>query len=104
MVSLSELYDRYAGRLYAYACVLVPSREEAEDVVQECFLRLARRKGRLAAVENLEREMILESLKASHGHQGQAARMLGITLRMLGYKIRKYGIDPKVYAGKGVLT
>lgn len=57
-----------------------------------------------AAVENVEREMILEALKASHGHQGQAARMLGITLRMLGYKIRKHGIDPKIYAGKGVLA
>ncbi len=54
------------------------------------------------AVENLEREMILEALKSTHGHQGRAAKVLGITMRMLGYKIRKYGIDPKIYAGKGV--
>ena len=55
-----------------------------------------------AAVENLEREMILEALKSTHGHQGRAGRVLGLTLRMLGYKIRKYGIDPKFYASKGV--
>lgn len=54
------------------------------------------------AVENLEREMILEALKSTHGHQGQAAKHLGITLRMLGYKIQKYGIDPKIYASKGL--
>jgi len=54
------------------------------------------------AVENLEREMILEALKSTHGHQGQAARQLGITLRMLGYKIQKYAIDPKFYASKAV--
>jgi Nif-specific regulatory protein len=48
--------------------------------------------------------MILEALKASHGHQGKAARTLGVTLRMLGYKIRKYSIDPKIYAGKGLLN
>jgi Nif-specific regulatory protein len=53
-------------------------------------------------VENLEREMILEALKSTKGHQGNAAKQLGITLRMLGYKILKYGIDPKVYASKGV--
>jgi Nif-specific regulatory protein len=54
------------------------------------------------AVENLEREMILEALKSSKGHQGQAAKELGLTMRMLGYKIQKYGIDPKIYASKGL--
>ncbi len=52
------------------------------------------------AVENLEREMILEALKSAHGHQSRAAKMLGITLRVLGYKIRKYNIDPKIYSAK----
>ena len=49
--------------------------------------------------------MILEALKTTGGHQGKAARLLGITERMLGYKIRKYRITPKVYAarkGKGL--
>ncbi len=54
------------------------------------------------SVENLEREMILEALKSTHGHQGNAARQLGITLRILGYKIQKYNIDPKIYASKGI--
>jgi len=54
------------------------------------------------AVETLEREMILEALKSAHGHQGRASRLLGVTPRILGYKIRKYDIDPRVYAGRGV--
>ncbi len=54
------------------------------------------------AVENLEREMILEALKSTHGHQGRAATTLGVTLRTLGYKIKNYGIDPKIYAGKAI--
>ncbi|MFA5866224.1 MAG: sigma 54-interacting transcriptional regulator [Phycisphaerae bacterium] len=56
----------------------------------------------IGSVENLEREMILETLKSTHGHQGQAAKQLGITLRILGYKIQKYNIDPKIYASKGI--
>ena len=50
--ALSQLYDRYAGGLYAYACVLARSLAEAEDAVQECFARLAERPGRLKDVEN----------------------------------------------------
>ncbi len=56
----------------------------------------------VGAVENLEREMILEALKSTRGHQGQAAKQLGITLRILGYKIQRYAIDPKIYASKGL--
>jgi len=52
------------------------------------------------AVANTEREMILEALKTTRGHQGKAARILGVTERVLGYKIKKYGISPRVYSAK----
>ncbi len=51
-------------------------------------------------VARIEQEMILEALKTAGGHLGKAARLLGITERMLGYRINKYGIGPKVYAAK----
>jgi Nif-specific regulatory protein len=44
--------------------------------------------------------MIMEALKTTKGHQGKAAKVLGVTERMLGYKIRKYGISPKIYSAK----
>ena len=44
------------------------------------------------AVVNLEKEMIYEALKQTKGHQGLAARKLGITERQLGYKMAKYNI------------
>jgi len=50
---LAELYDRYAPQLYAYACLLARSPSEAEDIVQNCFVRMAGRLDRLAEVENL---------------------------------------------------
>ncbi len=43
-------------------------------------------------VNNLEKEIIVDSLKKTGGRQRQAARELGITERILGYKIRKYNI------------
>ena len=52
--SLALLYDRYAGRLYAYACVLAPSPTEAEDIVQDCFMRIVQHKGRLAKVADMK--------------------------------------------------
>ncbi len=52
------------------------------------------------AVSNVEREMIMEALKTTKGHQGKAAKILGVTKRILGYKIKTHGISPKVYSAK----
>ncbi len=44
------------------------------------------------SVEALERRMIQEALNRSGGHQVKAARRLGISERMLRYKLKKYGL------------
>ena len=46
-------------------------------------------------IENKERELIVDALKKTGGHQKKAAFELGITERMLGYKIRKYNVLPR---------
>lgn len=51
------------------------------------------------AVENLEREMIVEALKSNAWHQGKAAQAVGITERQMGYKLRKYGILKDSFSG-----
>ncbi|QJA05780.1 GAF domain-containing protein [Thermosulfurimonas marina] len=49
------------------------------------------------AVEKVERELIVEALKETRGNQTQAAKLLGTTLRVLNYKIKKYGLDPRSF-------
>jgi DNA-binding NtrC family response regulator len=44
------------------------------------------------AVERLERELIVGALEASGGRQSDAARRLGISERVLRYKMKKYRI------------
>jgi len=46
-------------------------------------------------IANKERELIVDALKKCGGQQRRAAQELGVTERILGYKIRKYGIAPK---------
>jgi Nif-specific regulatory protein len=46
-------------------------------------------------VANLEKELISEALRQSRGNQSQAAKMLDTSLRILGYKIKQYGLDYK---------
>jgi len=41
----------------------------------------------------LERGIIIEELKRSRGNMAEAARSLGITERMIGIRVAKYGID-----------
>ncbi|WP_022853488.1 sigma-54 interaction domain-containing protein [Thermodesulfatator atlanticus] len=49
------------------------------------------------AVKEVEVELIVEALKEARGNQSKAARILDTSLRILNYKIKKYGIDPKVF-------
>jgi DNA-binding NtrC family response regulator len=50
------------------------------------------RAGLLAAVEGLERRMIRDALVRADGVQTRAADLLGISERVLRYKLRKYGL------------
>ncbi len=51
-------------------------------------------------VEYLERELIAEALTATRGNQSQAAAYLDTSLRILGYKIKCYGLDPRQFRGR----
>jgi len=46
-----------------------------------------------ATLKEVEKAHIISALKETGGVQARAARLLGITERQIGYKIRKYGID-----------
>ncbi|MGD0883791.1 MAG: helix-turn-helix domain-containing protein [Thermodesulfovibrionales bacterium] len=50
-------------------------------------------------INEMEREEILHALKACNWVMAKAARQLGITERMIGYKIKKYGIEKKSSTG-----
>lgn len=50
-----------------------------------------------AAVENLEREMIIDALKNNRGNITLAAKMLETTVRKFSYKANKYGIGYRDY-------
>jgi len=49
------------------------------------------------AVENFEREILIDALKASGGNQTRAAAHLQSSLRIVNYKISKYAIDARKY-------
>ena len=67
---------------------LPPSLQTAEvsDTVTSLSLEMA--------VEAFERDMIQDALKSTRGNVAKAARMLDSTERIVGYKIRKFAIDP----------
>ncbi len=51
-------------------------------------------------LENLERELIVEALKNARGNKARAARALGISERLMGLRVDKYGIDPRRFRTK----
>ncbi|MFH1057709.1 MAG: sigma 54-interacting transcriptional regulator, partial [Pseudomonadota bacterium] len=48
-----------------------------------------------STLENVERELIVEALKNARGNKAKAARSLGISERLMGLRVVKYGIDPR---------
>ena len=47
------------------------------------------------ALDNLERELILDALKSAKGNMAKSARLLGISERIIGLRVRRHGIDPR---------
>lgn len=58
-----------------------------EDVLQRESLR--------AGIEDIEKSSILDALEKTGWVQAKAARMIGLSPRQIGYKIRKYGLEEK---------
>jgi Nif-specific regulatory protein len=48
-----------------------------------------------AAVEAYERDLIQDALKTTRGNRARAVKLLDTTDRILGYKVKKYGIDSR---------
>ena len=51
--ALERLYDQLADRLHHFLTVRLGSRHDADEVLQETFLRLVRQRSRLTRVESL---------------------------------------------------
>jgi Nif-specific regulatory protein len=53
------------------------------------------------AIEQYEKDLIVDALKSARGNRAKAARLLGTTERIIGYKIRKYAIEVARFRGGG---
>ncbi len=53
-----------------------------------------------ATLEAVERDLILDALKAARGNRAKAARALGISERIMGLRVDKYDIDAKRFRTK----
>jgi len=51
------------------------------------------------ATAAFERDLIADALKSTQGNRAKAARLLGTSERILGYKVTKYGIDCTRFRG-----
>jgi Nif-specific regulatory protein len=49
------------------------------------------------ALDNVERDLLLDALKLSRGNMAKAARNLGLTERIMGLRVNKHDIDPRQF-------
>ena len=75
--AFAELYDAYADRLHHYLVVRLGSRADADDVLQETFVRLARSRKRLEVPQSLEAYVFTVARNESIRFLGQRSRESG---------------------------
>lgn len=77
-------------------CVHLPPSLQAQEKTAD-----KKEHGKLSSiVQAQERAMIIEALEETGGNQTKAAQKLGITKRIIQYKISKMGINPKLFKKK----
>ncbi len=54
------------------------------------------------ALDNMERELVMDALKSTKGNMAKAARLLGISERIMGLRVQKHGIEPETFSHKKV--
>jgi two-component system, NtrC family, response regulator PilR len=54
-----------------------------------------------AALNDLERRLLVQALQATKGVRTEAARLLGVTFRSLRYRLDKHGIDGDAFGDEG---
>jgi Nif-specific regulatory protein len=52
------------------------------------------------ALEDLERELLMDALKSTKGNMAKAAKLLGITERIMGLRVAKHGVNPRTFRSK----
>jgi RNA polymerase sigma-70 factor, ECF subfamily len=124
--AFAELYDGCADRVHHYLLVRLGTKEDADDAMQETFLRLARNRRKLAKVDNLDAYVFaiarneaarlaarrarhrrnerplggeeLFSASAGDGEAREAAEIVAAALGQLADELREV-VELKTYAG-----
>ena len=64
---LEQLYDQYAHPLFRYAATILNSAEDAEDAVQEVFVRIARERRRLVRIRSMKAYLLIATRNSAYG-------------------------------------
>jgi transcriptional regulator of acetoin/glycerol metabolism len=49
-------------------------------------------------IEDVKKQRLTDALRQSHGNQSETAKILGISRTSVWSQIKRFGIDPKVFA------
>jgi RNA polymerase sigma-70 factor, ECF subfamily len=80
---LEELYDQYAQPLFRFALSLVGSPDDAEDAVQEVFVRMAREYKRVMRIRNVRAYLFMATRNAAYSRLRDRRRQDRISEAMI---------------------
>lgn len=104
-MELAKLYDSFGDKLYHYLVFRLGSREDAEDVLQEVFCRLARYERRLGSVRDMKTYVFRMARNEAHRFlKGRRNRLSDETLNPGGPAEAMASLIQRVDEGRKMLV
>ena len=97
--TIKEQFDYLDGRTGIYNDFRAIREDMFQKIRSNTMDSLNAEKNNILELEDqiLDHNMLIDSLKSSRGNMRRAAKSLETTERIFGYKVKKYGINPKQY-------
>jgi transcriptional regulator with GAF, ATPase, and Fis domain len=96
--NVRELQNAVERAVLLAAGKMIQPHELPAAVQTACTTGLSTNYNLSAAVEAYERELVCAALTTTRGKRAPAAQLLGISERLLAYKLKKYTINPALYS------
>jgi RNA polymerase sigma-70 factor (ECF subfamily) len=93
--ALKLLYDQFSNKLFQFAFAIIHSKEVAEEIVEDVFIRVWQKRARIAKVENLTWYLYITTRNISFNYHRKFSKVKYINLDEITLPFYQLDCDPE---------
>lgn len=93
--ALKDLYDAYAGKLFHFAYAIVHSKEMAEEIIEDVFIKVWQKRSHIVAIENLTFYLFITTKNIACNYLRKYKRRKNICLDELSLPYYYINVSPE---------